>query len=682
MTLTSSFGQSSNCTNLNFGLGNFTNWTGYTWRYSTIVPSINSNPVEGIVNRRQTIMSDTSEYDANTGYALRKIPQGYMYSARLGDEIVTSDANPRCWQQSLRYTMTIDSTNALLIIRFALVLQYASDHTALNEPRFRLNLYDSNGNVLEDCSNYDVYSSNKNIKGFTTYTPSGSKDPVEWRDWTAVGANLLKYIGQTITIEFMSTDCTQKYHYGYAYFVAECHPLYITVKYCGADNYATLEAPEGFDSYIWKDSNGNVVDTVQNLVISMPTEKALFSCTMTSATGCVVTLNSWVVKYIPDAEFSSFMIDCNSNTVQFINNSSTNFGTLSYNWIFDDGNTSSQQSPMYTFSTSGIHKVTLILTNPPSACTDTLKKDVESFSPPLVGISGYSTYCPGLGTYIRAYGAWDYTWSTGSKADSIEVQAPGGTFWMIGRSSTGCISDTIYKTISEEPDWAFQGYGDSIICGSRNVVLWAVGADTYSWSSGSVNDSIITSVPGVYTVEGTNARGCKKSLFFSEKGYPVPDTVFSVSPEALDSKHDILKCISSGESGVQYIWDMGDNATESGSTVEHEYTISNNVLYYLVTLMATSSHGCTDSASKYIEVTPFIPNVFTPNGDGINDVFMEGYKQEIVDRNGLKIYEGSAGWNGMINGRPADPDTYFYLVYYKDSRQTTRTRKGYITLMR
>ena len=124
------FAQESYCKNLNFELGNFTNWVGYTWLYSTEVPTINTSKVAGIINRRQTIITDTTAYDANTGNALRKVPSGYRYSARLGDEIISSDSNPRCWEQSLRYTMTIDSTNALLIMKFALVLQYASDHTA------------------------------------------------------------------------------------------------------------------------------------------------------------------------------------------------------------------------------------------------------------------------------------------------------------------------------------------------------------------------------------------------------------------------------------------------------------------------------------------------------------------------------------------------------------------------
>jgi gliding motility-associated-like protein len=679
---TSLHAQNSGGKNLDFALGNFTNWAGFTWKYSALVPSINTNMVQGIVNRRQTIMSDTSAYDANTGNALRKIPRGYMYSARLGDEIINSDANPRCWEQSLRYTMTIDSSNALLIFKFALVLQYASDHSAINEPRFRLTLYDNKGNTLPDCSNYDVYSSNKIVKGFKTYIPTGARDPIQWRDWTTVGANLLKYLGQTITIEFMSADCTQRYHYGYAYFVAECHPLYITVKYCAADTAASLTAPEGFEKYKWTNSNGDLLDTMQILKVSVPSQKLSYSCTMTSATGCVVTLQTSILKYIPKAEFNSFMLDCFSNKVQFINLSTTNRGTLAYNWNFWEGNTSTQENPAYAFKTSGMHKVTLILNNPPSACKDTLTKDIESFSPPLVGIEGDSTYCPGLKTYIGAYGAYDYTWSNGSKADSIEIGAPGGTFWLQGRSSTGCVSDTIYKTITEEPDWEFITRGDTTICGSGSVILAASGADSYLWNKGITNDSIIVSAPGRYNVTGANIRGCKKSVIFNVTGYPLPKVDFSVLPNALDSRHNKINCIIPAEIGAQYIWNMGDGSSETGSTIQHEYNVSNNLLQYRITVTATTIYSCTDSSFTIVDVVPFIPNVFTPDGDGINDVFMPDFELEIVDRNGLKIYKGNTGWDGRHYGEPADPDTYFYLIYYKDSKKIIHTRKGYVILVR
>jgi gliding motility-associated-like protein len=677
------YGQAHNGKNLDFSLGNFTNWTGYTWVYSDKEPQYNTAPVQGFMTRRHAIMSDTSEYDANTGYALRKIPKGYRYSARLGDEIISSDGGFRCWEQSLRYNIKIDSSNALLIFRFALVLQYASNHNATNEPRFRLTLYDSNGNVLPDCSNYDVYSSNKKVKGFQTYTPPGNNPvPVQWRDWTTVGADLLQYVGQTITIEFMSADCTWHLHYGYAYFVAECHPLYIRVKYCAADTAAKLIAPEGFERYRWTGGGSTLPDTLQTLEVTVPDQKSSYTCTMTSATGCVVSLNTAIVKYIPHADFSSFMIDCHSNTVQMIDLSTTNHGSLSYNWYFEGVNLLTNKDPPYTFSTSGLHQVTLILNNPPSACADTLTKNIESFSPPLVGITGDSTYCPRLTTWIKAYGAVDYTWSNGLKADSIEIGAPGGKYWLLGRSSTGCVSDTINKTVIEEPDWQLLMQGDTSICGSGSVTLSAAGAVSYSWDKGSTNDSITVWNAGIYTVTGTNSRGCKKSAVFRVTVYQLPSVDFSFSPDVLDRKNNTITCSSPDQTGVNYIWTMGDGSYGSGSAFRYGYNISSTPLYYKITLTATDKQNCMDSSFKYVDVIPFIPNVFTPDGDGINDVFMPGFKLEIVDRNGMRIHKGTNGWDGFKNGQPADPDTYFYIIYYEDSKEITRSRKGYVTLVR
>ena len=678
------YSQSSYCKNLGFELGNFTNWTPYTWRYKTDAPQVNTTPVMGVVARRHVIISDTSAYDKNTGYALRKVPKGCLYSARIGDEILSTDrANPRNWNQSLRYTMKIDSNNALLVFKFALVLEYANDHTDINEPRFRMTLYDDKGNILPNCSNYDVFSSSKYIKGFNTYIPTGTgADPVVWRDWTSVGANLLEYMGKTITVEFMTADCTRGYHYGYAYFVAECHPLYLAVDYCTNDSTARLIAPVGFVNYQWKNSSGDLLDTLQILRISVPKDKSIYSCTMTSATGCVITLNSKVLKYNPKADFSSSMFDCFSNTVGFENRSTKTNGSLAYDWRFEDGQTSELENPLHTFKTSGIHKVSLILKNSPSACRDTLTKDVESFTPPLVGISGDSTYCPGLTTWIKGYGAADYKWNNDSKADSLEIKSPGGKFWLIGYSTTGCHSDTNHISITEEPDWDFMAHGDSTICGNGSLTISASGASAYIWNTGESTDSLIVTSPGKYIVTGNNLRGCKKLLTYNVERRSIPLVDFIASPDAIDSRHNKINCTVPAEEGVNYLWIMGDGNSEKGSNIVHQYNISNSTLEYQITLAATSVYNCTDSSSKFIDVTPFVPNVFTPDGDGINDVFMPGFEQQIVDRNGLKIYNGNEGWDGRFNGENVDPDTYFYLVLYKDSRDVINTRKGYITLVR
>ncbi len=673
-------------TNLGFEQGNFNNWVGYTWRYSTDVTYINTQPVPGLVTRRHTIMSDTSAYDANTGYKLRKVPKGYKYSARLGDEIIsTMDSNPRAWQQSLRYTMKIDSSNALLIFKYALVLQYAANHTEKVEARFKLTLYDKDGNVIPDCSNYDVYASNQYVKGFNLYTPTsstGSNTPVNWRDWTTVGANLIKYLGQTITIEFMATDCTGRYHFGYAYFVADCQPLNITVKYCAKDSVAALTGPIGFESYKWRNKSNVLLDSSQTLKLANPSEGETFTCTMQSATGCVVSLSSTIAKFVPKADFSAYMIDCKSNTVQFTNLSISTRGTLHYKWVFEDSVTSLQKNPRYKFKTSGLHPMMLIVKNPPSTCADTIKQVVESFSPPLVGIAGDSTYCPNLSTTLKAYGAYRYDWSTGSKAESLDVAHPGGTFWLVGHSSTGCISDTIYKTVKEDPYWEFLSESDTTLCTGFTSTLKVTGASKYQWNTGDTVNTITVNSHGTYNVTGFNKRGCKKAYTFRVGEYPIPVVNFSTSPPTLNSKHNQLSGTIPAETGVSYLWDMGDGAYENGSSITHSYNITNYALRYKVKLTATSEFDCSDTATKVINVVPFVPNVFTPNGDGVNDLFMAGLEIHIFDRNGLLLYQGKDGWNGQYKGKLMDPDTYFYRIRYSYDDQETHTQKGYITLLR
>jgi len=151
---------------------------------------------------------NVNAYDANTGNASQSNTSRYLFSARLGDAIVKTpvkDESPRCWQQSLRYTMTIDSSNALLIMKFALVLQYIPSHSVEAEPRFRLTLYDQNGNIIPDCANYDVYASNIDVNGFQLYTPSGSSPRFNGETEQRLGRTFCPITGKTLTIEFY--DC-------------------------------------------------------------------------------------------------------------------------------------------------------------------------------------------------------------------------------------------------------------------------------------------------------------------------------------------------------------------------------------------------------------------------------------------------------------------------------------------
>jgi gliding motility-associated-like protein len=94
------------------------------------------------------------------------------------------------------------------------------------------------------------------------------------------------------------------------------------------------------------------------------------------------------------------------------------------------------------------------------------------------------------------------------------------------------------------------------------------------------------------------------------------------------------------------------------------------------TVQIEDIHDCKTVKEYTFAKKLFVPAAFTPNGDGINDVFMQGYKVVIFDRLGVEIFRGDDGLNGAYKGKPARQDIYFYQLYYeKDNVQT-----GYIGL--
>jgi gliding motility-associated-like protein len=143
-----------------------------------------------------------------------------------------------------------------------------------------------------------------------------------------------------------------------------------------------------------------------------------------------------------------------------------------------------------------------------------------------------------------------------------------------------------------------------------------------------------------------------------------------------------VTCTISPEADVTYSWELGDGTTETGSTIKHAYQLTIKDFQYKITLTATNKNGCVKTGSKNIEVNPLIPNVFSPNGDGIDDIFMKGVDLQIFDRLGIILYNGNTGWDGTYHGQQVKVDTYFYYIKLNDNDQNQRTFKGYLTLIR
>ncbi len=157
---------------------------------------------------------------------------------------------------------------------------------------------------------------------------------------------------------------------------------------------------------------------------------------------------------------------------------------------------------------------------------------------------------------------------------------------------------------------------------------------------------------------------------------------FNLTPQVLDFKHRELTCAVSPNPNLTFTWDMGDGSSRiTGLTVvQHTYGIINGDATITITLTVKNTAGCEIKGTKTVELISFIPNIFTPNGDGINDVFMPNTLITILDRSGTILYHGITGWDGTYKGKIVNRDTYFYLIELIDKDLKMHTHKGYITL--
>jgi gliding motility-associated-like protein len=185
--------------------------------------------------------------------------------------------------------------------------------------------------------------------------------------------------------------------------------------------------------------------------------------------------------------------------------------------------------------------------------------------------------------------------------------------------------------------------------------------------------------------------------------YPKPGADFTWDPTTPNTSNNVVTFYPSVKHGNQfdYSWELMNNTNVGG--VDTSFTQNPTKVYddngkFPVMLVVKNEHGCVDTVYKVItieeDVNIFIPNVFTPNDDGMNDVFnvkglglkKEGYLMEIFDRWGTLVYVSrdiDKGWDGTIKGVKAADGVYIYSVRVIGGNGVgKREFKGHVTLMK
>lgn len=175
----------------------------------------------------------------------------------------------------------------------------------------------------------------------------------------------------------------------------------------------------------------------------------------------------------------------------------------------------------------------------------------------------------------------------------------------------------------------------------------------------------------------------------------IVDALFSATPSSGTAPLTV-DFINTSKGAITYYWNLQDNFESTLKNVSHVFSSDGQGGIYEVMLIATNSFGCKDTMSMRIAVNPFskliIPNIFTPNGDGVNDIFTLGstgvtaLNAQLFDRWGLKLFEWNTvhgGWDGRTtSGGEASEGTYYYIIIASGVDGQEYKLNGHLTLIR
>ncbi len=323
--------------------------------------------------------------------------------------------------------------------------------------------------------------------------------------------------------------------------------------------------------------------------------------------------------------------------------------------------------------------------------------------------------CDGLSAILTSSIPTGISWSTGATTASITV-TKAGVYTVYYTDSHGCASlkDSVDIKINTPPKVDVSNYiVDTVRCnatigGIHGIVINSGTAPyTYNWyEAGDPTKTVSTDLilqgvgSGKYTLVVTDNNGCKDQLsnvFIPTKGGIVAH--LSSNPTTGFLPLDIV--VTTGISGtgvpIDYVWSL--NGHVLGTTDGKTNTYSIKGLPYgehVIQVNVRDMNGCKSVDYLTIFVNTKIHfndvNIFTPNGDGTNDILIfptEGVKAmtgKIYDRWGLKLFEWSdmtTGWDGNTDSGPAPDGTYYYIINYTDVYDApAHSASGFIELLR
>ena len=454
--------------------------------------------------------------------------------------------------------------------------------------------------------------------------------------------------------------------------------------------------------------------------------------------GCVSTVvtKPIIINIVPDAGFISPEICLADPSAPFMDTSKISTGSITgWQWNFGDPNanagnpnTSTLQNPTHRYTVVGNYTATLVATSN-TGCTDTIAQTFTvNGSVPLASFTVQNTneLCSNkdiiisdassvdFGNIVRTEIYWDWTNDPTIKTTD-ELPAAGKlythsypafgapatktyTIRMISYSGISCLNvSTKTITVLAAPTLRFDAMneicsnGDPFQITEAGVTNGVSGTGVFSGpgvsSSGLFNPTVAGA--GTHTIRYTfsSSNSCGNYIEQVLVVNPTPNAFAGPDKTLLEGGVVQLTPALNAGFPVTYTWSP-PSGLDNPNSPDPLASPADDITY---TLKVTSDKGCnaSDQVSVRVLKKPEIPNIFSPNGDGIHDKwvvsFLESYPGctvEIFNRYGQRVYYSigySNPWDGTINGKVAPVGTYYYIVDPKNGRQKLA---GYVDIVR
>jgi gliding motility-associated-like protein len=463
---------------------------------------------------------------------------------------------------------------------------------------------------------------------------------------------------------------------------------------CQAPGSATATPSGGTGPYAYSWSSGGTAATENNL------NAGTYTVTITDANGCVTTQTATITIASPMTATATFTnITCFGNATGTATvTPSGGTAPYTYSWSPSGGNNATANglsAGTYTCTITDangcVTTQTVVITQPTQLTATSTQTNVLCNGQ----TNGTASITAAGGTAGYTY-AWTPSGGNASSASGLGA----GSYTCTITDANGCTT-TQSVTVTQPTPVAVTATSGSTCPGDPLQISangsGGVGPYTYVWSNGPTTQSqnITTNTTTSYTVTITDANGCTTTAVSTVTANPVP--IATITTNAINGVFVVTpgtQLCFDGTAGVStWSWTLQSGTSNVQSPCVNITAADTGS--YCATLIVQNAQGCADTATTCVEITDVfysIPNVFTPNGDGTNDVFMitnSGMKSlhcTIYDRWGVLIYEWDSTtgyWDGKNkNGNEVVDGVYYWTLNMEDFSGKTYDDHGFVHLIR